>query len=192
MTHLALIKARAEFLRRADWTKAAADYVKVNGINLEALNAYAGVLSIMSCRFLGNGYFDFGNTDAKAAVVIEIYAEDDESTIDLCAWQIEQPDIFATMFGADALGLARVVNPATWAFGGVLNIYRTPLRWLQAGCQGCVVLDHRNVPIWLRCALGAVHAEDIDHARQLDAWLNPPRFDRRRILVPCAPERMAA
>ena len=184
--------ARAEFLHRAEWTPDTAAYVSANGIDLDALNRHAGVIALMRCHFFGNGSFILDEEEGKPAAVIEVYAEDDETTVDLCAWQVDKPDTFATMLGADALGMAQVTNVATWALGGVLNVHRTPLRWLQAGCQGCCVLDHRYVPVWLGGVPGAIQAEDVEHARQLDAWLNPPRFDRRRILIPRSGERQAA
>ncbi|MFZ5675869.1 MAG: hypothetical protein ACOZAM_23175 [Pseudomonadota bacterium] len=184
--------AEAAFLGRAAWTTETAAYVTANGIDLDALNRHAGVIAIMGCHFFGNGSFEIDEEEGKPAAVIEVYAEDDETAIDVCAWPIGNPDTFATMLGADALGIARVVNPATWALGGVLSVHRTPLRWLQAGCQGCCVLDHRYVSVWLGGVPGAIQAEDIEHARQLDAWLNPPRFDRRRILIPRGGERQAA
>jgi hypothetical protein len=180
-----LLMARANFLVRADWTKETASYVAVNNIDLEAVNAYAGTIVVLNCQFFGNGHFDFNDDEGKPGVVIEVYAEDDETTIDFCAWPIDNPGGFATLLGAaEALGMARVTNPATWAFGGVLNVHRMPLTWLQAGCGGCCILRHRYVSAWLGGALGAIQAEDVDHARQLDRWLNPPRFDRCRILVP--------
>jgi hypothetical protein len=130
----------------------------------------------------GAFYFaDEADEDGKSAAVIEVYGEDDETVVDLCSWPSDNPDSFATIFGAEALGLARASNAATWSFGGALNLYRTPLRWLQAGCQGCVVLDHRLVPTWLGTVPGPIQAEDYEHARQLHQWLNPA-FDATRIL----------
>lgn len=184
--------ARVEFLNRAEWTPATAAYVAATGIDLDALNRRAGVIAIMACHFAGNGYFSLDEEEGKPAAVIEVYAEDDETTVDLCAWPVDNPDTFATLLGAEALGMAAVSNVATWAMGGVLRVHRTPLRWLQAGCQGCCILDHRYVSVWLGGVPGAIQAEDMEHAWQLDAWLNPPRFDRRRILIPRGGERQAA
>ena len=187
-----LLLARQQFYQRADWTKATADYVAEHDIDLAAVNAYAGLITVTDCTFPGNGHFTLADEGGKAAAVIEVLDEDDETIIDLAAWPVDRPDAFATMFDADALGMARVVNPATWAFGGVLNVWRTPLRWLQAGCQGCVILDHRNVASWLREALGPIEVEDVEHAKQVEAMLNLPPWPRKQILVPRSPERRAA
>ena len=173
---------RAEFFSRAHWSVEASAYVAKNGVDMQAVNARGILLSIIDSNFFGNGHFDFADEGGTPAVVIEVLG-DDEATIDLVAWPVDHSETFATMLGSDVLGMARVLSPATWTAGYALNVFKTPLRWLQAGCDGCVVLDHRNVPAWLGKVSGPIQAEDVDHARQLDAWLNP-RFDRRRILVP--------
>ncbi|MGE3875951.1 MAG: hypothetical protein AB7F74_23600 [Parvibaculaceae bacterium] len=182
---------RETFYSRAHWTPEASAYVARHRIDMAAVNAFAGLLAVIPCDFAGNGTFDFAEFGGTPAVVIEVYAEDDETTVDLVAWPLDRPESFATMLGSDALGMARVFNPATWAFGHVLNVFRTPLAWLQAGCDGCAVLDHRNVAGWLGKALGPIQAEDIAHARQIDAWLNP-KFDKRNILVPREERKAAA
>jgi hypothetical protein len=184
------LRMRAEHLARARWTGEASAYVAKHGLDMEAVNAHCGTLVTMNCHFIGNGHFVLDD-EGTPAIVIEVLGEDDETTIDLCGWPLDQPESFATMLGADALGMANVVNPASWSFGHVLEVYRTPVRWLQARCDGCVVLDHRYVPAWLGQALGPIQAEDLAHARQLHAWLNP-RFDMRKILVPKVSERRTA
>jgi hypothetical protein len=190
-----LLAMRAQHDARARWTRQADAYVKKHGIDMAAVNAFAGTLTIIDCVFFGNGYFRFADEADKqstSAVVIEVYGEDDASAVDLCGWSIDGPCAFATFLGADALGMARITNAATWSFGHVLQIHRTPLGWLKAGCSGCCILDHRHVSVWLREALGPIMAEDLDHARQLYSWLNPPPFLKSRILVPRKTERRAA
>jgi hypothetical protein len=159
-----ILLARAKFFARARWTSQTASYVSDNKIDLEAVNAFAGVIAVLNCRFFGNGHFDFDDEHGKPSAVIEAYGPDDESTIDFCAWSVDKPACFATMLGAaDALGLARVTNPASWSFGSCLRIHRTPLAWLKGGCQGCCILHHRYVSTWLGGALGAIQTEDIEH-----------------------------
>jgi hypothetical protein len=128
---LDLLLARRDFYSRAMWTREAADYVATNAIDLESLNCHAGLIAITNCEFCGNGAFYFADEadeDGKSAAVIEVYGEDDETVVDLCSWPSDNPDSFATIYGAEALGLARASNAATWSFGGALNLYRTPLR----------------------------------------------------------------
>src|SRR5262245_1044976 len=124
---LALIRGQLELYARADWNAATAAYVAEHDIDLAAVNAHAGLIAITNCHFIGNGHFALADEGGTAATVIEVLGEDDETVIDFCAWPSDKPGTFATMFGADALGMTKVVNSATWSFG-VLNIYRTPLR----------------------------------------------------------------
>jgi len=166
-------------------------YARLNAIDLEAVNAHAGILAVTRCKF-DNGTFQL-HDDGKSAVVIEVLGADAETTIDLVAWPVDAPTAFATALGdADALGIANVDNPATWAMGNVLWMYRTPLAWLKAGCGGCCILDHRYVYIWLGKAVGhGIAVEDFQHGRQIAAMLSPPSFDKRRILVPTVALRAA-
>jgi hypothetical protein len=119
MVMLRLLRTRQLLYDRADWTAATAAYVAVHGIDLAAINAYAGLITITNCQLYGNGLFDLADEGGDASVVIEVLGEDDETVIDLCAWPLNTPNAFGTMLGCDALGMARVVNPATWAFGQV-------------------------------------------------------------------------
>jgi hypothetical protein len=189
---LDLAYAQLQLYARADWNSAAKDYVNKHCLVLAAINAHAGLIAVTKCTFHGSGHFTLADEGGTAAVVIEVLAEDDETVIDFCAWPTDKPGTFATMFGADALGMTKVVDPATWSFGGVLDIYRTPLRWLQAGCDGCVILNHKHVAIWLRDGLGPIRVEDVEHALQLEKMLNLPPWPRSKILIPHSPEKRPA
>jgi hypothetical protein len=187
-----LLRARKQLDARAAWTAETAAYVAENGIDMEAVNNHAGLLVLCRCKFHG-GYFDFDDGEGVTAAVIEVYDADDESVIDLCSWPVGKPCAFATFLGSDALGMARVTNPATWAMGGALKVFRTPLGWLQAGCQGLCILDCRHVSIWLRSAVGyRIEVEDEQHGLALAGWLNPRPFDERRIMAPRTQRRQAA
>lgn len=181
----------AQFYDLAQWGRAEADYVKRHGIDMGAVNAHAGVLAIVPCTFDGRGRFCIEGPDEEPGVVIECLGDDAATTVDLVAWPIEEPETFATLGGFDALGMAQVGNPASYAFKSALQVHRTPLKWLQAGCRGCVILHHQHITCWLGHALGAIMAEDVEHARLLDRLLNP-RFDKSRILVPRKVESRAA
>jgi hypothetical protein len=175
----------------ARWSEEVDRYVRLNAIDLEALNAHAGILVVTPCTF-DNGRFQF-HDDGKPAVVIEVLGADAETTIDLAAWPVDTPEAFATALGdADALGIANVDNPATWALGNVLRMHRMPLAWLKAGCGGCCILNNRYVHIWLGKALGPVAVEDIEHGRLLATMLDPRPFPRNQILVPQSALRRAA
>src|SRR5262245_4407573 len=109
MMDLDLLMARRDFFSRADWTTATAAYVAASGIDMTVVGNHAGILTIIDCYFIGNGHFAFEGNKLEPAVVCEVYAEDDETTIDLCAWPVDRPGCFASLLGSDALGLSRVV-----------------------------------------------------------------------------------
>ena len=84
---------------------------------------------------------------------------------------------------AVALGVAHAANPATFAFGRPLRLFRTPLTWLQAGCDGAVPLDLRRAACRLRDIDGPLAAEDPRHAADLrKAVIGSLRLDR--IVIP--------
>ena len=176
------------FREIAAWYPPRWAYLRQNGLDHQTVIAHAGFIAVMPIRFTDNG-FHFDEDGGAPAVVIEALAEDGETVLDLVAWPTIRPDRFTTAFGeADALGIGNILlNPGSWAFGRVLQMHRTPLGWLQGGCTGTCVLDHRFISYWLRQAPGPIRAEDSEHARQLDLMLNPKPFPRSRIRVPPAP-----
>ncbi len=170
------------FHDRADWSLATKAYVAEQGLDLKLVYAHAGICAVINCVFTGDGFFEFYD-GGTPAFVIEVMGDDAATVVDLVAWPIDAPDIFATAIGdGHALGISNVTNPASWSFGRVLKVHRRPIDWLKSGCSGVVILDHRFVPYWLGNALGLLEAEDAEHARSLAGMLNPPRFDRSRIL----------
>lgn len=162
----------------------AVEEIKVYGLNIDEIIAHCGSIARMNCRFDGKGYFHIHDA-GEPAIVFEVYDEDDSTTIDLCAFPIANPEIFSTAVGAAVvLGYARVINPATWAFEGMLAVHRTPLGWLKGGCQGVCILDHRVAPYALGEALGPLLAEDEAHARTLKRMLCRPPVNPANILFP--------
>ena len=149
----------------------------------DELNAHAGVIAVLPVALYGNGLFGFDGT--MPAAVIEVYADDDETTIDLCAWSISKPDKFATAIGAaSVLGAAQIANAASWAFGTYLKVHRTPLQWIKAGCSGVCPLDYGFAGYELREALGPILAQDQAHAAELCEFLCRPPLDPRKIIFP--------
>ena len=116
--------------------------------------------------------------------MIEVFDEDGETTVDLMAWPLDKPDQFACALGrADGLGLWQVRNPATYFAGRPLQVWRTPLAWLQASCLGAVVFDTSSARSWLSAAPGLIAGQDIAHARGLARLLHP-FVEPTRILAP--------
>jgi hypothetical protein len=117
--------------------------------------------------FLEGGLFEF-NRLGEAAFLQVVHGEDGETPIDIIALSPRWPDLFGTMLGRAALlGVANVVSPARYNAYGPCPLWRTPLRWLQEGCTGAVVLDPIPAGVILARAPGRLAAEDRSHANQL-------------------------
>ena len=180
----------ADFYERAEWSRTAADFARDHALPLDEVQAHAGLFSVCYCRFESGRRFDFDDAGSAAAVV-EVLAEDAATVIDLVAWPLADPLQFATALGeADLAGIQNVRNPASYASGRALRVWRTPLRWLQAGCNGVAILSDRFAGHWLSQALGPVVAEDMEHGRDLRQVLGR-RFDPARLLVPTPRQRRA-
>lgn len=182
---LPLLAARAELCRRGephiDWL----DYVRNSAIDIPTVARFGGLIAVTHCIFFDHGQFDFADPaerEAEAAAVIEALGDDGATVIDLVAWAIGEPGRFASLFGdVSVLGADRVGNPASYFGGQHLQIYKSPLRWLQAGCNGAVVIDPHGARIVLRRAGGPIAGEDIQHARALQKLSHIPAS---RVLAP--------
>lgn len=167
-------------------------YMKEQGIDPEVAMAHAGIVSGFHCTFDGDGSFDFDEAGERG-LVFEVLAEDAATTIDLCAFSVDNPDRFGTAMGASAvLGETNITNPASWAFGTMMPIHRRPLEWLQDGCRGVVILDHTHAPGILSRALGPLLAAGEDHARELRELLCIPPVNPRNIIYKSSSARRAA
>ena len=174
----------AEFYSSANWTSAETEFVREHRLSMDEVTAHAGALFLQRCRFNGSGFFEFDNS-AGLAVIFEVLAEDDETVIDLCSFDVACPNIFGTALGAAAiLGATNITNPSTWAFGQHLKIHRAPLDWLKDGCRGAVILNHHLAPLMLGRALGPIFAEDEAHVKQLRAAFCAPLMNPRQIRSP--------
>jgi hypothetical protein len=182
---LPLLAARDELLLRADPTLDWLDYTRNNAIDIPTVRRFAGLIAVTHCVFFDHHRFDFADPaerEAEPAAVIEALGDDGETVIDLVAWPIDAPGRFASLFGdVSMLGAERVDNPASYFAGQHLQIYKTPLRWLQAGCAGAVIVDPHGARIALRRAVGSIAGEDIDHARAIQKLT---RLPPQRVLAP--------
>lgn len=100
-----------------------------------------------------------------------------EEVDDLVAFRPSNPGKVRRFDGrAVFLGEHNVSNPATYAFGLSLQIFRDPLGWLKTGGRGAVILDPARV--WRRLLdVPAIVAEDELHAKEL-AYLRKPQLCR--------------
>ena len=141
-------------------------YVRQHGLDADTLATHGPIL-VRPLRFFTGGRFELDDTGTLAAVLP--VRDVDACTIrDYCAWPLGDPTKFAVALGiGDCLGADQIANPASFAFGQALPIYRLPLTWLKAGCRGIALLNHFTAWRWLNAALGPVEAEDPAHAREL-------------------------
>jgi hypothetical protein len=160
--------ARAELLARAT-ISASADYLRANGIDAELVHAHAGVLGVCELRFFPQDKFDFADRgDGASGAVLEAFGRDGEEVLDLVAWPLEAPARATSMFRrVGLLGLWWAFNKATYIFDEPLQVYKTPLDWLRAGCAGCAVVAPPLAARDLLDVPGRVAGQDVGHALQL-------------------------
>lgn len=165
----ALIAARAEFYDRALPHREFQHYVRCHGLELGRISGFAGATGMLPVVDCGHGRFDWGAPGQLVqAFVCEAYAEDGGTVIDLVAWPIDRPQVVMTMFGrAPLLGLWEAMNPSTYFGGKPLQMHRTPLEWLQAGCRGAAVVRPALAARLLFDIDGAIAGKDPSHVRRL-------------------------
>lgn len=164
------------------------DFFAHEALDLRLVEAFAGSLTLARCTFSPPPRRFHLDPDAKLAAVIDVLEVEDGERwrADLLAWPIDRPSEFATAVGrADLLGADRIENPSSYLGGRPLQVHRTPLAWLRAGCQGVVVLDERRGGVRLAAALGNLAGEDEEHARQI-VRMTAGMLSPRRIVFPRA------
>jgi hypothetical protein len=168
------IDLRLDLLERGLPHPAWGEYIKAHALDVDAIGRFCGLLVLDTVQWFdrvrrddGRGnYFEFADPGEMAAIVLVLDGEGE--VIDAVAWATSDEQRFATLLGrAQALGLDQVSNAATYFAGQALQVHRSPLRWLKAGCRGCVVLDRRSAWQWLGDAPGPIEGEDVAHARTL-------------------------
>jgi hypothetical protein len=164
-------------------------YLRQENLDIDSINGFAGCYTVVPARFhrLRDVSLSDIVPDGEPSFIIEVLAADGEEVIDLVAWSLQDPRRFGKALpadqGADMLGISDMTNPATFAGGGALRVWRTPLAWARAGCRGCVPLNRRWAGYWLSRVEGRLMVEDFRHGQEIIA-LVPPGFDRGRLLVP--------
>jgi hypothetical protein len=91
--------------------------------------------------------------------------------IDLIAWHPKRPDRWALRTGAAAwLGCIepQYLNPTR------VQVWRSPLNWLRADCEGLCILDHNEAYRILSLCRGGITAEDPGLAAQITDILTRP------------------
>lgn len=179
---------RCEALRVGGMSPEFLQYLRQHKLSLGTIIAHAGFLNVGLVRFWagddGDRSFSF-DREGQPAAVIEALLFDrcrEQVVADIVAWPVDDPKAFATAMGAndgaDVLGSEWMIRRG----GRPLRVYRTPLTWLQANCEGCVPLKG-GARHWLARAGGPFICDDLEHGRELRDMLGPAAAFNR-ILVP--------
>ena len=180
MSALHLLQARVDLLHYA---RPSISYCQANRIDWTLTQPYCGGVYIAPVWF-NPPFFDIVD-DGEEAAIVEALAEDAVTIVDLVAWPVGNPVRFATAIGAAAvLGENVAANPVTYFAEAPMRLFRTPLAWLQAGCDGAVTLDPARGARWLLdLPSKRIAAEDEEHAAEI-AVARRRIVDRQRIVVP--------
>ncbi|WP_234050733.1 MULTISPECIES: hypothetical protein [unclassified Xanthobacter] len=128
------------------------DWLRRAGVAVETITSRMPI-RVAKGSVADDGCFD----DAPEGAPFLVFEEAE----DLVFWQ-PRTGALATWHGrAFALGEGAILDPLTYAFDCNLNLYANPLAWLQAGCDGCVVLDWSRAFDHLRHASRIAVSEDL-------------------------------
>lgn len=162
-------------------------FFEAHGIVLQRIWEQDVCLGLAPVRFDDfNGFFELALGEQQAIVVIPAC---DDGYRDAVAFDPNNPNRFARLTGcAFALGEAQISNPATYAYGGHLQLWRSPLEWLAGECRGAVIIEEAPATVRARLmSVPRIACPDVDYALWLrNHFTDYPR--RPKIMVPCARE----
>lgn len=161
------------------------DWLMDNGVNPLAIGSGPNPpLKVAHGNCAADGWFD---ADSAGDPHIGILVEDRAGPIDVAFWHARSGRTATLLNYGFALGEELIDNPGIYAFGGALQVWRTPLQWLQAGRTGIVIL--KPAMAWYRLLhIQRIEARDHQHASHLKRLLRPPRGPE--VHAPCV--RIAA
>jgi hypothetical protein len=194
MIERALRSALSEFYGRVDmasgWDEFLA-YVRSHRLDILTIGWHVGVTAVLPITEYPDSRFDFADA-GELAFVCECYAADGETVTDLVAWRLDAPEYPLTMFGrCGLLGLWEANAPGTYFMGGTLALHRSPLRWLQAKCNGAAIVDRHLAGHQLVDVPGRISAEDKVHGREIAALLRAAADIDNKVVAPLG-QRSAA
>ena len=130
-------------------------YLRANCVDLKHIfNLLDGAVALCPCSFHGFG------RPPEPCIALPVLQADAETPIDVLVFSMVQPAKFRTMLRLGGLlGANEVDNPASYWNGTPCPLWTTPLRWLQEGCRGAVVLDAALARPLLVVAPGSLAAE---------------------------------
>lgn len=112
--------------------------------------------------------------DGKPAIILPIF--DSDELVDLLAFDPREPERWLLRLGGEPL-LGRYAL-SDQLLGKPLHVYRTPLSWLKAGCDGVVILDPIRSYIDLATAQYGVAGENDAHTNELRRTLTETALHR--------------
>ncbi len=154
--------------RGNDFDPVAFKWFRENGIDPAMVTNLTGPAVRLSLTIDDDGYIVADELGDQCLAFV-VTGEDDETELDIVAFCIQDPERFGTFLNQAGLcGTSAVLNPASF-YSGPCPLWSTPLRWLQAGCQGGCVLDADLARPVLSKAPGKLLVESLDNARALVA-----------------------
>ncbi|MCW6509690.1 hypothetical protein [Lichenifustis flavocetrariae] len=158
-------------------------YYHAHRLNTQVITRAAGGVYLSPIRIVPPRFFEPDPT-GKLAAWTEVRDEHSE-TIDAVAWSIRRPDKIVTLLGrASVLGAEWAADPISYMGGLPLRVFRTPLNWLKAKCEGVAALDTmRTARFLLDVPTSRIAAEDDQHAREI-VHARHALMDRQSIVVP--------
>lgn len=173
-------------------------FINQNKIDVKAVEPHCGIVSVALCKSYdtveGDRLFEFSAQGIPCVVIEAILFRRESGNInpyvaDLIAWPLNAPHQFATALatgeGCELLGAWSACRKDR----APLTIHHTPQAWLQAGCEGVVLLKP-GAEHWLRKAGGPFVCDDTEHASTIRELLGPAGR-QHKILIPNS-ERKAA
>ncbi len=195
------IAAAAEFIARSEPNIKLDRWLASRGVDVDNAWNVVGPICAHTIALWPHGLFNFlrpeddlseiepeGRSDHIRAAVHIVRDIDDETPVDLVAWQPHHPGrMFRYLGEAVMLGASQLGNPASYLAGEALPVHLTALDWLAAGCRGVVILDPKKFVVRLsalpqRVDGYALAAADLAHAKKLRAFVGT--VERLRLLVP--------
>lgn len=170
MIDLTTTDARIEFLALADPGPMWFAYIEREALAVRELAIRDVVVAVAPCAFMavaGRRTFEWGEGEPSA--IIEMHGPDAARVEDFCAWSINRPHEPATLLGrCGVLGAAALANPASFFGGKVLRCWSTPLEWLKANAEGCVLVDKTNARAhFAHERIGRIQVDDAAHGWEL-------------------------
>jgi hypothetical protein len=118
------------------------------------------VIVMRRCLFYSDGTVELRDEGVNA-LLMYIPQPGSGHFVDFVAWEMTNPWCFGTLLGK--ISVLGHVDPLR----NPIPIWKSPLRWLQEGCIGIVIIDPLRAPQLLHDPKFRFQCEDIEHA----AWL---------------------